>query len=98
MVNIKIFSKILKILKPYKVQLIVTQIAAVIISFVSLLDSFLLSYSIDNVLVSNTKVTLFTISIIMFSVVLLYISLNGIKELLIQKISYSMNIDLMQKF
>ncbi len=94
----KTFSEILKILKPYKGQLIIAQIVAIIISFVSLLDSFLLSYLIDSVLVSNTEVTLLTISIIMFLVGVLCVSLNGIKELLIQKNSYSMNIDLMLKF
>ena len=92
------FSKLIKILKPYKSKLFLTLISAVAISLVSLLDSFLLSYAIDNVLVSNATLTLITISIIMLLVVLLNISLIGIKGLLIQKISYSMDIDLMQKF
>lgn len=92
------FSKLIKILKPYKSKLILTLISALAISLVSLLDSFLLSYAIDNVLVSNATLTLITISIIMLLVVLLNISVIGIKGLLIQKISYSMDIDLMQKF
>lgn len=94
----KNFYKLIKIIKPYKSKLILTLISAVAISFVSLLDSFLLSYAIDNVLVSNAKITLITISIIMLLVVLLSISLTGIKSLLIQKISYSIDLDLMQKF
>ncbi|MCF0124440.1 MAG: hypothetical protein HUJ68_01560 [Clostridia bacterium] len=78
--------------------MILTLISAVAISFVSLIDSFLLSYAIDNILVSNSKLTLITISIIMLLVVLLNISLTGIKSLLIQKISYSMDMNLMQEF
>ena len=82
----------------FKTQLIITLISAIAISLVSIFDSFLLSYAIDNILVSNAKITLITISVIMFLVALLSISLSGIKDLLIQKISYSMDIVLMQKF
>ena len=98
MISKEIYTKIIKIIEPYKVQLIVTFFATILVSFVSLLDSFLLSYAIDNVLVSHTKLTLITISVIMILVALLNISLIGIKSLLINKISYSMDMDLMEKF
>lgn len=98
MISKEIYTKIIKIIEPYKVQLIVTFFATILVSFVSLLDSFLLSYAIDNVLVSHTKLTLITISVIMILVALLNISLIGIKCLLINKISYSMDMDLMEKF
>lgn len=98
MISKEIYTKIIKIIEPYKVQLIVTFFATILVSFVSLLDSFLLSYAIDNVFVSHTKLTLITISVIMILVALLNISLIGIKSLLINKISYSMDMDLMEKF
>ncbi|MBO5483008.1 MAG: peptidase domain-containing ABC transporter [Spirochaetaceae bacterium] len=98
MISKEIYTKIIKIIEPYKVQLIVTFFATILVSFVSLLDSFLLSYAIDNVLVSHTKLTLITISVIMILVALLNISLIGIKSLLINRISYSMDMDLMEKF
>lgn len=98
MISKEIYTKIIKIIEPYKVQLIVTFFATILVSFVSLLDSFLLSYAIDNVLVSHTKLTLITISVIMILVAFLNISLIGIKSLLINKISYSMDMDLMEKF
>ena len=98
MISKEIYTKIIKIIEPYKVQLIVTFFATILVSFVSLLDSFLLSYAIDNVLVSHTKLTLITISVIMILVALLNIALIGIKSLLINKISYSMDMDLMEKF
>lgn len=92
------FRRLIKIISPYKVKLVLTLVSAVVISLVSLLDSFLLSYAIDNILVSNAKLTLVTISIIMMLVVFLSISLTGIKSLLIQRISYSMDVDLMRQF
>ena len=98
MINKNSFQNIIEIIKLYKSQLIITLMSAIAISLISIFDSFLLSYAIDNVLVSNAKITLITISIIMFLVALLSISLIGIKDLLIQKISYSMDIVLMQRF
>lgn len=98
MINKITFQNILEIIKLHKSQLIITLISAIAISLVSIFDSFLLSYAIDSVLVSNAKLTLITISIIMVLVALLSISLTGIKDLLIQKISYSMDIILMQRF
>lgn len=96
--NKKLISNLLYIIKPYKSDVVITIILAFLISLISVFDSFLLSYSIDNILVSNTKATLFTICLIMLLVVLLNVSLTGIKNLLIQKISYSMDIELMQNF
>lgn len=98
MINKITFQNIIEIIKLHKSQLIITLISAIAISVVSIFESFLLSYVIDNVLVSNAKITLITISIIMFLVALFSISLTGIKDLLIQKISYSMDIILMQRF
>lgn len=98
MINKDTLQNILEIIKLHKSQLIITLISAIAISLVSIFDSFLLSYAIDSVLVSNAKLTLITISIIMVLVALLSISLTGIKDLLIQKISYSMDIVLMQRF
>lgn len=98
MINKDTLQNILEIIKLHKSQLIITLISAIAISLVSIFDSFLLSYAIDSVLVSNAKLTLITISIIMVLVALLSISLTGIKDLLIQKISYSMDIILMQRF
>lgn len=98
MINKITFQNIIEIIKLHKSQLIITLISAIAISVVSIFESFLLSYVIDNVLVSNAKITLITISIIMFLVALFSISLTGIKDLLIQKISYSMDIVLMQRF
>lgn len=98
MINKNTLKNVIEIIKLFKTQLIITLISAIAISLVSIFDSFLLSYAIDNILVSNAKITLITISVIMFLVALLSISLSGIKDLLIQKISYSMDIVLMQKF
>ncbi|MCF0124334.1 MAG: peptidase domain-containing ABC transporter [Treponema sp.] len=98
MIKKKKLIGILKILNKYKFKLVITVLISVIISLLSIFESYLLSYLIDDVLTSNAKLTLITISIIMLLIVVINLSLTGIKSLVIQKISFSMDCELMQEF
>lgn len=98
MINKSTLKKIISLLSSYKKEMIITLISTMMISLVGVIDSLLLNYLIDNVLYSNAKITLLTIAIIMLLVAIFQMALRGIKNLLIQEISYKMDIDLMKRF
>ncbi|MBP5519887.1 MAG: peptidase domain-containing ABC transporter [Treponema sp.] len=98
MITKNTFKRIINLISVYKKEIILTITLTLLISLVGIIDSLLLSYLIDNVLYSNAKITLFTISIIMILLAIFQISLKGLKNLLIQKISYKMDIDFIKKF
>lgn len=98
MINKPTLKKIILLLSSYKKEMIITLISTMMISLVGVTDSLLLNYLIDNVLYSNAKITLLTIAIIMLLVAIFQMALRGIKNLLIQEISYKMDIDLMKRF
>ena len=98
MINKSTLKKIISLLSSYKKEMIITLISTMMISLVGVSDSLLLNYLIDNVLYSNAKITLLTIAIIMLLVAIFQMALRGIKNLLIQEISYKMDIDLMKRF
>lgn len=98
MITKSIFKRLLSILFDYKKELLVTLAFTILISIIGVVDSLLLSYLIDNVLYSNAKITLITIAIIMLLIAFIQISLRGLKNLFIQKISYKMDIELTRKF
>ncbi|NLK45085.1 MAG: hypothetical protein GX297_00255 [Treponema sp.] len=92
------FKKLLKLLSIYKKEMFLSLFATLVISLVGIVDSLLLSYMIDNVLYSNARATLFTIAIVMILIAVFQIALKGFKSVLIQKISYGMDVDLMKRF
>lgn len=98
MINKKNIIRLLKLISSYKKELFITLVSTIIISLIGIIDSLLLSYLIDNVLYSNAKFTLFTIAIIMILISFFQIALKGYKNILIQKISYVMDINLMKEF
>lgn len=98
MINKKNIIRLLKLISSYKKELFITLVSTIIISLIGIIDSLLLSYLIDNVLYSNAKFTLFTIAIIMILISIFQIALKGYKNILIQKISYVMDINLMKEF
>ena len=98
MINKKNIIRLLKLISSYKKELFITLVSTIIISLIGIIDSLLLSYLIDNVLYSNAKFTLFTIAIIMILISIFQIALKGYKNILIQKISYVMDINLMIEF
>ena len=93
-----ILLKIFQILSCYKKEITITIFSTIIISFVGIVDSLLLTYLIDNVLYSNSKITLCTLSFIMFLIAIFHIAIKGIKDIFVQQISYEIEIDLMNKF
>lgn len=92
------FKRIINLLSVYKREIFITTLLTLLISTIGIIDSLLLSYLIDNVLYSNGKITLLTIAIIMILMAVFQLSLKGFKSLLIQKVSFKMDIDLMQNF
>jgi ATP-binding cassette subfamily B protein len=95
---IECIRNIKKIITPHVKELLFTFIASLFISLLGIIDSYLLNYLIDNVIYSNAKLTLFAISLILLLISILHISLNGIRTILIQKISYKIDIDLTTSF
>lgn len=98
MINKATLKKTISLLIDYKREMIITLISTLVISLVGVIDSILLNYLIDNVLYSNAKITLITVAIIMLLVAVFQMALKGIRSILIQEISYKMDIDLMKRF
>lgn len=94
----KSVKKTFKLISRYKKEMFLSLFATLMISLVGVVDSLILSYMIDNVLYSSAKHTLLTIAIIMLLITVFQITLRGLKSLLIQKISYEMDIDLKKTF
>lgn len=93
-----ILGKLLKLILNFKKEIFICFISTTMISLIGVIDSFFLSYTIDNVLYSNAIYTLLSMAVIMLLIAILQISLRGLKNFLIQKISYKMEENLMQKF
>lgn len=93
-----IIKKLLFLLSTYKKEFFLSFILTIIISLIGVIESLFLSYLIDSVLYSDEKTTLITIAIIIFLTTLFQISLKTLKNLLIQQISYKLDIDLTKKF
>lgn len=98
MITKSVFKRIVNLISIYKKEIFITIILTLLISIIGIIDSLLLSYLIDNVLYSNAKLTLLTIAIIMLLIAVFQISLKGLKNLFIQKISFKMDMDLMRRF
>ena len=98
MISKKNLIRLIKFVSSYKKELFITLVSTILISSIEIIDSLLLSYLIDNVLYSNAKITLLTITFIMILISIFQIALKGYKNTLIQRISYTMNVSFMEQF
>ncbi len=91
------FNNIISLLSEYKKDFFHAIVLTLNISIIGILESFVLSFIIDNVLQNEATVSLITISIILVTITICGISLKGLKSLIIRKISYKLEIDLMER-
>lgn len=96
--NKTILKKTLKLILKFKKEIFLCFVSTIMISLIGVIDSFFLSYMIDNVLYSNAIYTLLSLAIIMMVIEILQISFRGFKNILIQRISYKIEADLTKKF
>ena len=76
------FNRLIKLIAIYKKEFVVALSVTFVISLLGIIDAFLLSYLIDNVLYSSAKSTLLTVAIVMFLLASLQISLRGLKNII----------------
>ena len=98
MTNKSVFFRLINLLSVYKKKFIFTFLITVFISIVSIVESFLLSYTIDTVLCSNSSLSLFTVVFFMLLLGTLIVCLYCIKKIFIQQISYKIDIKLTSDF
>lgn len=91
-------KKVLIYLKPHKLIIYLSLIASFLISFTNVIESYFLSYLVDEVIFSNARKTLITLAFVMVVIIVFRVLLKGIKCFFIQNISFGLEKKLMKEF
>ena len=94
----KFLHKFIKFIILLKKEVIFSIIIATMLSVVGIIETLIFSYIIDNILIFNTKYTLFTGIIIFLLVGFLQVTLTSLKNIIIQKTAYNLDFYLVNIF